>query len=109
MTVFRVSLVGLPPVAVFIGKYVLFAAVVDARWYGLVTIAVLNSVVSLSYYFGDAKAMWLEAGDEPETATEALPAAHAGIIAALCALTLVFGLWWEPLSRLASGSIAGLL
>ena len=109
MTVFLVSLVGLPPVAGFIGKYVLFAAVVDARWYGLVTIAVLNSVVSLYYYLGVAKAMWLAPeGDDP-LEHEALSITHAGIIAGLCALTLVFGVWWEPLSRLANGSIAGLL
>jgi NADH-quinone oxidoreductase subunit N len=109
MTVFLVSLVGLPPLAGFIGKYVLFAAVVDARWYGLVTIAVLNSVVSLYYYFSLVKAMYLSPLEEGVAEDRRVPLMHAGIIAGLCALTLVFGIWWEPLSRLASGSIAGSL
>lgn len=108
MTVFLVSLVGLPPVAGFIGKLVLFGEVVRGGWYWLVTLAVLNSVVSLYYYFSVVKAMWFE--DGAQTAERGpLPALHAGLIAGLCALTLFFGVYWQPLVDLADASIARLI
>jgi NADH-quinone oxidoreductase subunit N len=108
MTVFLVSLVGLPPVAGFIGKFVLFGQVIRGGWYGLATVAVLNSVVSLYYYFSVVKAMWFE--DDGEAAERApLPGMHAGLIAGLCALTLLFGVWWQPLVDLAGASIARLI
>ena len=108
MTVFLVSLIGLPPVAGFIGKLVLFGEVIRGGWYWLATVAVLNSVVSLYYYFSVAKAMWFDAGDEVVEHAP-LPALHAAMISGLCALTLLFGLWWQPLAALADASIARLL
>jgi NADH-quinone oxidoreductase subunit N len=108
MTVFLVSLVGLPPVAGFIGKFVLFGEVIRERWYWLATVAVLNSVVSLYYYFSVAKSMWFDEGDDVVERAP-LPAIHAGIIAGLCALTLVLGLWWQPLVDLTARSIAHLI
>lgn len=108
MTVFLVSLVGLPPMAGFIGKLVLFGEVIRGGWYWLATVAVLNSVVSLYYYFSVVKAMWFDAGDEVlETAP--LPRVHAALIAGLCALTLLFGLYWQPLVNLTDASIARLI
>ena len=109
MTVFLVSLVGLPPLAGFIGKFVLFAAVIKARWYWLVSVAILNSVISLYAYFGVVRAMYLGEDDEAPTETGTLPATQAGVIAGLCALTILFGIYWEPLVRLASSAIARLL
>jgi NADH-quinone oxidoreductase subunit N len=108
LTVFLVSLVGLPPVAGFIGKLVLFGEVIRGGWYWLATVAVLNSVVSLYYYFGIAKAVWFEDGaDMVESAP--LPAIHMAVIGCLCALTLVLGLWWQPLADLTHVSIARLI
>jgi NADH-quinone oxidoreductase subunit N len=50
MTIFMLSLVGIPPTAGFLGKYWLFAAAVKENIYWLVVVAVLMSVVSLFYY-----------------------------------------------------------
>jgi NADH-quinone oxidoreductase subunit N len=109
MTVFLVSLIGLPPLAGFIGKFVLFGAVVEAEWYWLVVVAVLNSVVSLFYYISIAKAMYQEEADKDIVEVEALPVAHVGVISGLCALTIFLGLYWEPLLRLTRGSLVHLL
>ncbi len=52
LVVFLLSLTGIPPLAGFIGKFTIFAAVIrqpDLLWLGIV--AALNSVVSLYYYF----------------------------------------------------------
>jgi NADH-quinone oxidoreductase subunit N len=92
----------------FIGKLVLFGEVIRGEWYWLATIAVLNSVVSLYYYFSVVKAMWFEDGkDVLELAP--LPRLHAALIAGLCALTLLFGVYWQPLVNLTDASIARLI
>jgi len=44
------SLVGIPPLAGFVGKLTLFIAVIDAGYAWLAVLAVVNTVVSLFYY-----------------------------------------------------------
>lgn len=50
MTLFLVSLGGLPPTAGFFAKFYLFRAVLEAGHVWIVVIAVLNSAVSFYYY-----------------------------------------------------------
>ncbi len=50
MTVFMLSLAGIPPTAGFLAKFYLFAAVVDSGYAWLAVIGVLFSVVSAYYY-----------------------------------------------------------
>ncbi len=50
MLLFMLSLGGIPPTAGFMGKFWLFSAAIDAQYYGLAVIGVLNSAVSLYYY-----------------------------------------------------------
>ncbi|MBT4897454.1 MAG: NADH-quinone oxidoreductase subunit N, partial [Nitrospina sp.] len=50
MTVFLLSLGGLPPFAGFIAKFYIFSAAVQEGLITLVIIAVLNSAISFYYY-----------------------------------------------------------
>ena len=50
MTVFLLSLGGLPPFAGFVAKFYLFSAAMEEGFVGLVIIAVLNSAISFYYY-----------------------------------------------------------
>ncbi len=50
MVIFLVSLVGIPPLAGFVGKFLLFGAAIDAGFTWLAVIAILNSVLSLGVY-----------------------------------------------------------
>ena len=50
MTVFLLSLGGMPPTAGFVGKWYIFSAAVSAGYYGLAIIGVLTSVVSVFFY-----------------------------------------------------------
>ena len=50
MVVFLVSLVGIPPLAGFVGKFLLFGAAIDAGFTWLAVVAILNSVLSLGVY-----------------------------------------------------------
>jgi len=58
MTIFLLSLVGIPPLAGFVGKYFLFASAIEKNLIWLVVIAVLTSVISLYYYVGVIREMY---------------------------------------------------
>lgn len=59
------SLAGIPPVAGFFGKFFLFAAAAKEGYYLLVSVAVLNTIVSLYYYLLIVKAMFINQTDKP--------------------------------------------
>jgi NADH-quinone oxidoreductase subunit N len=99
LAVFLFSLAGLPPFAGFIGKFYLFAALLEARTttgYTVALAGVLNTAVSLYYYARVVKAMYLEKPEGP--ALVETPATYRGTLMALGAATLVLGVWWAPLS-----------
>jgi NADH-quinone oxidoreductase subunit N len=50
MSVFLLSLAGIPPLAGFAGKFYVFSAAVKAQYYWLAVIGVLNSAVAAYYY-----------------------------------------------------------
>ncbi|WP_428406766.1 NADH-quinone oxidoreductase subunit N [Hyphococcus sp.] len=50
MVVFLLSLAGIPPLFGFAGKFLLFAAAIEAKFIWLAVIAILNSVLSLAVY-----------------------------------------------------------
>jgi NADH-quinone oxidoreductase subunit N len=58
LVVFFLSLVGIPPLAGFVGKYMLFLAAIQKGYYWLVGVAVLTSVISLFYYMNVVKQMY---------------------------------------------------
>ncbi|MCS6863989.1 MAG: NADH-quinone oxidoreductase subunit N [Gemmataceae bacterium] len=109
MTVFLASLLGLPPLAGFAGKFQVLAAVYDAAkeatltappgvgtvFFVLLAVGAINTALSAYYYLRVARAMLLE---EP-TSPESLPT-HPGIII-LCGVLVVAliaaGVVWEPL------------
>lgn len=66
MSLFLLSLAGFPPTAGFFGKFYLFSAAVTADMVPLVVIAVLNSLISVFYYFGPMMAMYFKPSPEDE-------------------------------------------
>ena len=50
MVIFLLSLVGIPPFAGFVGKFMLFAATIDVQFTWLAVVAIINSVLSLAVY-----------------------------------------------------------
>ncbi len=102
MTVFLLSLTGIPPTVGFIGKWYLFLPVIDKGMIWLAVIAGINSMISLFYYFRIIKAMFLK----PEE--EAIPSPRLGahalgivtLLAFLGLLTIYFGLSFGSLSEL---------
>ena len=87
MTVFMLSLTGIPLTAGFVGKYFVFNAVLNANLTWLAVIGVLTSVISAFYYLRIIVKMYLEPGE----ADAKLPFPLSSAIA-LCTLgTLLLG------------------
>jgi NADH-quinone oxidoreductase subunit N len=106
--IFLFSLTGLPPLAGFIGKFYLFAALIDTRttfFYIVAIIGVLNSVVSLYYYVRIVRAMFLEKADVG--APTLTPARASAVLLAVCAVpTVLLGIWWGPLAGVVAKASA---
>ncbi|MCL4861023.1 MAG: NADH-quinone oxidoreductase subunit N [Caldilineaceae bacterium] len=69
MAIFMLSLSGVPPLAGFFGKLLVFKAAVDGGWAWLAVIGMLNSAIGAYYYLRVTVAMYF---DQPtaETLTE---------------------------------------
>jgi NADH-quinone oxidoreductase subunit N len=96
MTAFMVSLAGIPPTGGFWAKIFIFSAAVDRGGIGpwLAAAMVVNSVVSVAYYFLIPKAMIFSvADDESPLRAPALVTAVVGV--ALVAITAAF--FWPDL------------
>ncbi len=63
MTIFLLSLVGIPPLAGFAGKFLLFGATLDAGIIWLAVVAIINSVISLAVYLRIIVPMFFKKGE----------------------------------------------
>jgi NADH-quinone oxidoreductase subunit N len=85
MTVFLLSLGGIPPTAGFIGKWYIFSAAIQKGHYWLAIIGVLTSVVSVFFYLRIVVMMYMTEG--PETVRPPVSAAAmAGLALAVIAV-----------------------
>jgi NADH-quinone oxidoreductase subunit N len=94
MTVFLVSLVGLPPTAGFLGKWYLFSALVksgSAVGWLLAIAAIVNTVVSLYYYVGLVRRMWLDRPAAGQLRVRAGTLAGGAILALAALVAYPFG------------------
>lgn len=102
---FLVSLVGLPPTAGFIGKVVIFVALIDANMVVVAIIALLNTVVSLYYYIRILKNLYLVQTDD-EKPTIPLSFANGILVFILAAPILIFGIYFSPIIIFAKSSLS---
>lgn len=111
MTLFMVSLTGLPPTAGFIGKLYLFGAMVQSGTtfaVALAVIGVLFSVVSLYYYARIVGAMFLVRPRE-EAPPVRLPTPMWIVLWLMGGLTLLYGIFPGKLMDLAREAAHGIL
>jgi NADH-quinone oxidoreductase subunit N len=101
MTIFLLSLGGIPPTAGFIGKFYLFAGLIETGnpWLvRLAILAVLMSAVSLYYYIRFIRAMYIEPETEPQPVRLAPPLQAA--LAAAAVFVMLVGIYPQPLIRI---------
>jgi NADH-quinone oxidoreductase subunit N len=108
LTLFLLSLVGIPPLAGFVGKFYLFGAAVQGGFLWLAVIAVLNSAVAAYYYLRVIVYMYMK---EPEGAGATWSPSFAGGVAlAVAAVGIVLlGVMPAPFAELAQAAVAPLL
>lgn len=86
MSIFLLSLAGIPPLAGFMGKFYVLSAAVKAQYYWLAVIGVLNSVVAVYYYLRVIMAMYFKESTGEFRRTAFSPAYSLVIIISLWAL-----------------------
>ncbi len=109
MGIFLFSLAGIPPLAGFIGKFYLFAALIRNGGFWCVVlaiIAILNSVVALFYYALIIREMFLR------PAESFLPLQFSSVLTGLVILTavpvVILGIYWEPLQQAVNQAVVAL-
>lgn len=73
------SLGGIPPTAGFLGKFFVFKAAVDAGYWWLALIGILNAFVALYYYLTVVKYMYLYDSDQQDVAIPVSRGAWVGL------------------------------
>ncbi len=100
MAIFMLSLVGIPPLAGFTGKYYLFSAAIERGYIWLVVIAILTSVISLYYYLGVVRQMYFQSSDEQRPIVS-VPALKTALV--ICVIgVLLFGIYPNIFLNLAN-------
>ncbi len=104
--VFFMSFAGIPPTAGFVGKLYLFAAAIKSGYIWLAVIGVVNSAISVYYYFRIASVMYMRepVGEQVVSPSPPLQAALAIMVAA----TVFLGLWPGPFIDGARSAVAAL-
>jgi NADH-quinone oxidoreductase subunit N len=100
LTLFLLSLAGVPLTAGFVGKLVVFGAVIEAGYAWVAVVGVLASAIAAFFYLRVMVSMYMQEGDETVAKASLGPLAY-GVIAVAALGTVVFGLAWSPLISLA--------
>lgn len=85
-----ISLAGIPPTAGFFGKYFLFADVFG-QYPWLVVIAILNSAISIYYYFKVVIAMFFTEAPTEKPSCACLPVINTAVVIICCLGVLSLG------------------
>ena len=91
MTVFLLSLAGIPVSVGFFGKFYVFMGALAQANYWLAAIMIITSVVSYYYYFGIIRQMYMRPGESE--APLAVPKGIWLFVMVMAAATLFFGLF----------------
>ena len=100
MTIFMLSLIGVPPTVGFIGKFMVFSVSIDAGLIGLALVGVVTSLISAYYYLRVVVVMYMRSG-EPESRSESWLDRTVGLTALA---TILLGVLPGPILILAQSA-----
>jgi NADH-quinone oxidoreductase subunit N len=105
MTVFLLSLTGIPPLAGFTGKFYIFSDAIKGQYYWLAVIGVLNSAVAAYYYLRVLMYMYFK---EPVKELGKVDMSFAYVVVMLVSVgaLLYLGMWPRGVVLLAQKSVA---
>jgi NADH-quinone oxidoreductase subunit N len=105
LAVMMFSLIGLPPLAGFFGKYLVFLAAINANLFPLAVIGMLSSAVGAYYYLRIVKVMYF---DEPKGTFEPMPGELKLVLGVAAAFVLLLIFMPSPLVDAASAAAKSL-
>jgi NADH-quinone oxidoreductase subunit N len=103
MTVFLLSMAGIPPTGGFFGKYLIFQAAVESKAWLLAVVGSLNAVVAAYYYLAVIMTMWFKEPDGEAAVAAPLPPSFAAVLTIAVVAILYLGLAPSWVLGLASG------
>jgi len=108
MTIFLLSMAGIPPLGGFMAKFYVFSAAVKSKFYWLAILGVLNSAVSVYYYLRVTVLMYFRESEREITGLQFSPASVIALILSLIG-TFYMGIFPSNVLSFAQRSIAGLM
>lgn len=103
MTIFLLSLTGIPPTAGFFGKLYIFSAAIEQGYIVLAVIGLLNSAVGAYYYLRLITLLYMS-GTEEDTALPE-PGAYRAALVISSVLVIVIGIFPEQLLSILYSSL----
>jgi NADH-quinone oxidoreductase subunit N len=96
MTIFLASLTGIPPLGIWIAKFISFRALLDAGngyGYTLAVIAAVNTVIAAAYYMKVLREIWMKPVPDGDTSPIDVPQPIWAALGICAVGTLVLGLF----------------
>jgi NADH-quinone oxidoreductase subunit N len=100
LTLFLLSLAGVPLTSGFVGKLVVFGAAVEAGYAWVVVVGVVASAVAAFFYLKVMAAMFMQEREGEAVTARRTPLGLA-VVALTAVATIFFGLLWTPLIEAA--------
>lgn len=107
MTIFLMSLAGIPPLGGWFAKLQIFRALLSASTVSGVVMGVVvgvNSVIALYYYASIARRMWADEVPDGDTTPIRLPASITSAVAITVIITVLFGILPQAVGHFTEGS-----
>jgi NADH-quinone oxidoreductase subunit N len=101
LTLFLLSLAGVPVTSGFVAKLVVFGASIEEGYWWLAVVGMVTSAIAAFFYLKVLVVMYMQKRevDEPEPAR--VGGLATGVIGLAALATIVFGLYWGPLIDIA--------
>jgi len=112
MTVFLLSMAGIPPTGGFLGKYLIFQAAVTSKLWMLAIVGSLNAVIAAYYYLSVVLTMWFKKPDSDTVdiaGVGPLPWSFAAVVTLAVVAVLYLGLAPARVLELVTGMAGSLI
>jgi NADH-quinone oxidoreductase subunit N len=100
LSLFLLSLAGVPITSGFVGKLLVFGAAIEAGYAWLVVVGVVTSAIAAFFYLRIMVVMYMQEPAEEKVEAESGFLARA-VVGVTAVATIVFGLFWTPLIEAA--------
>ena len=104
MSIFMLSLIGIPPFAGFLGKLYIFGAVIQKGLVWFAVVGAVNAAVAAYYYMRVIKAMIIEEGNGNASPVP-ISLLNQGLLVALLLPNILLTIFWDPIHRWALSSV----